>query len=304
MNPGQWKYTDGRSWNLDSEITVSCLDSVADEEPKCEYNDQTEYQGEDLPEVYGGGGVETNPSSSIECMELCGSTAGCNYWTYVMEAKVNCFLKKRRGIPVRKPKHVSGSDPRACSLTPAITTTTERVFEEVSNDIEEPAYNENEINGKFKIMMGWDQKFNDPESEEFKSLANSIENDLEDMLRQERDLSDQVEEFTVKAQKFRKGSVVCDFKVNYILKKPCNAIPFALKPANITDSMNKNFKFKKGILFRASKGCSHNCEYNYDIEDYICTCPRDLKLAVDGLSCISEEGEKVIVLYDGPKEGG
>ena len=124
------------------------------------------------------------------------------------------------------------------------------------------------------------------------------------MLRQERDLSDQVEEFTVKAQKFRKGSVVCDFKVNYILKKPCNAIPFALKPANITDSMNKNFKFKKGILFRASKGCSHNCEYNYDIEDYICTCPRDLKLAVDGLSCISEEGEKVIVLYDGPKEGG
>jgi len=320
VNPGQWKYTDGRSWNLDSEITVSCLDSVADEEPKCEYNDQTEYQGEDLPELYGGGGVETNPSSSIECIKLCESTAGCNYWTYVMEAKVNCFLKKRRGTPVRKPKHVSGSDPRACSYTPAITTTTERIFEEVSNDIEEPVYNENEINGKFKIMMGWDQKFNDPESEEFKSLANSIENDLEDMLRQERDLSDQVEEFTVKVQKFRKGSVVCDFKVNYILKEAYIAIPFAIKPANITDSMNKNFKFKKGILFQrfliaggsfnasspvdhcAAKGCSHKCDYNYDVEDYICTCPRDLQLAEDGLNCISEQDEKVTVLYDGPKE--
>ena len=74
-------------------------------------------------------------------------------------------------------------------------------------------YNQNEINGKFKIMMGWDEKFNDPESEEYKSLANSIENDLEDMLRKERDLSDQVESFTVKVQKLRRGSVVCDFKV-------------------------------------------------------------------------------------------
>ena len=110
---------------------------------------------------------------------------------------------------------MSGSDPSACSVTPPITTTTPKNIEEIAdNDIdEEPVYNQNEINGKFKIMMGWDEKFNDPESEEYKSLANSIENDLEDMLRKERDLSDQVESFTVKVQKLRRGSVVCDFKV-------------------------------------------------------------------------------------------
>ena len=110
---------------------------------------------------------------------------------------------------------MSGSDPSACSVTPPITTTTPRNIEQIAdNDIEEePVYNQNEINGKFKIMMGWDEKFNDPESEEYKSLANSIENDLEDMLRKERDLSDQVESFTVKVQKLRRGSVVCDFKV-------------------------------------------------------------------------------------------
>jgi len=317
--PAQWKYTDGRSWNLDSEITVTCLDQLSDD-PVCVYSDQTDFQGEDLPDVFGGGGVETNPKSSAECIDLCEKTEGCNYWTWIMDEKINCFLKRTKGDSVRRPKYVSGSDPKACSATPPTRTTTIKAIEVVDNDVEEPVFNDKEINGKFKIMMVWDDKFNDPESEEYKSLAKNIENDLEDMLRKERDLSEQVEKFTVKVQKFKRGSVVCDFKVNYILKEAYIAIPFAIKPSNITDAMNNNFKFKKGILFQrfliaggsfdasspvdhcAAKGCSHKCNYDYDVEEYICTCPRDLVLASDGLNCVSEDEEEVTELYDGPKE--
>ena len=321
VNAGQWKYTDGKSWNLDSEITINCLDKTA-AEVNCLYSDQTDFQGGDLPDVFGGGGVETNPRSSAECINLCERTAGCNYWTWVMDEKINCFLKRNKGESVRRPKHVSGSDPRACSVTPPITTSTAKAVEVISNEIEavEPAYNENEINGKFKIMMAWNDNFNDPESKEYQSLTNDIENGLEDMLRNERGLSDQVEEFTVKVQKLRRGSVVCDFKVNYILKEAYIAIPFAIKPANITDAMSNNFKFKKGILFQrfliaggsfnasspvdhcAAKGCSHKCNYDYSIEDYVCTCPPDLVLGSDGLNCITEGEEEVTELYDGPRE--
>ena len=238
-----------------------------------------------------------------------------------MDEKINCFLKRNKGESVRRPKHVSGSDPRACSATPPIPTSTAKPVQEVSNEVEEPKYNENEINGKFKIMMAWNEEYNDPESEEYQNLANSIENDLEDMLRKERDLSEQVEDFTVKVQKLRRGSVVCDFKVNYILKEAYIAIPFAIKPSNITDSMSKNFKFKKGILFQrfliaggsfnasspvdhcASKGCSHKCDYDYGIEDYVCTCPPSLVLGSDGLTCITEgEEDGPTTLYDGPRD--
>ena len=169
--------------------------------------------------------METDPRSSSECIDLCEKTAGCNYWTWIMDEKINCFLKRNKGESVRRPKHVSGSDPRACSVTPPIPTSTAKPVQEVSNEVEEPKYNENEINGKFKIMMAWNEDYNDPESEEYIKLANSIENDLEDMLRKERDLSEQVEDFTVKVQKLRRGSVVCDFKVNYVLIIQVKALP-------------------------------------------------------------------------------
>merc|ERR1712013_278520 len=80
--------------------------------------------------------------------------------------------------------------------------------------------------------------------------SNSIEDSLVSMLENEGDLSEQVESFTVEVQRFTRGSVVCDFKVNYVLKEAYVAIPFAIKPSNITDAMGKNFKFKKGILFQ------------------------------------------------------
>ena len=300
---GQWKFTDGKSWNRDEQIRVSCLDSEESGLPRCLYEDQTAFLGEDLPAVFGGGGVETNNETSAECIDLCEKTSGCRYWTWIMEERVNCFLKKSLVNTERRPKHVSGSDPSACTITSPVVTTP---ITTPAEPTEEPKYNENEINGKFKIMMGWNDKFNDPESEEYQDLANTIETDLEDMLRKERDLSEQVEEFTVTVEKFRRGSVVCDFKVNYILKEAYIAIPFAIKPSNITNAMGNNFKFKKGILFQrfliaggsfnasspvdhcSAKGCSHKCNYDYSVEDYVCTCPPTLQLASDGLTCLQE----------------
>merc|ERR1711963_1275856 len=104
--------------------------------------------------------------------------------------------------------------------------------------------------------------------------------------------------------------VWCDFKVNYVLKEAYVAIPFAIKPSNITDAMGKNFKFKKGILFQrfliaadsfkasapvdhcAAKGCSHKCNYDYSLEDYVCTCPPTLVLDIVKRNCLSlEEAE-------------
>jgi len=383
VRANQWKYTDGSAWHVDSHLRVSCLDETVT--PQCLYNDQTEFVGGDLPEVFGGGGVETSMESSADCIEECEKRSGCKYWTWVMGEKVNCFLKNSKVEMVRKPKYVSGSIPQACTSTPSTPTqapstysvctynnldfqggdlftvlafdvddcrkqceehvscqlftydknlergcyfktdqvtvssndevvsgATSEICEDfilphVTKKNDEPVYNENEVNGKFKITsLRWDEKLNDPSSQEYLDLSNTIEDSIESMLRSERDLDEQAE-FTVKVQKFKKGSVVCDFKVNYILKEAYVAIPFAIKPSNISDAMSKNFKFKKGILFQrfliaagsfnssapvdhcAAKGCSHKCDYDYDVEDYLCTCPRTLVLDSAGKTCITPE---------------
>ncbi len=36
-----------------------------------------------------------------------------------------------------------------------------------------------------------------------------------------------------------------------------------------------------------AKGCSHKCAYDYDIEDYTCTCPKNLALdPADNRTCV------------------
>ena len=124
-------------------------------------------------------------------------------------------------------------------------------------------------------------------------------------------------EFSVEVLRFSQGSVVCDFRVNYILKEAYIAIPFAIKPSNITDIMGRNFKFKKGVLFQrfiiaagsfnasspvdqcSAKGCSHKCNYSYDTREYVCTCPPGLSLGPGGRRCQGqgqEAGQGVIKL--------
>ena len=130
------------------------------------------------------------------------------------------------------------------------------------------------------------------------------------------------------------GSVVCNFKIKYILKEAFAVVPFTITPSTITNSLGQSFHFKRGILFQRfviatgsfkassktvtkitvyffdtyylfplqlladenmffegpvdhcdAKGCSHKCSYNYDFEDYVCTCPRHLVLGEDGHTC-------------------
>ena len=178
-------------------------------------------------------------------------------------------------------------------------------------------FSETEINAKFKITsLQWNEKLSDPNSESYKELANTIEDDITDMLKSDEELDDQAE-FYVSVQNFKKGSVVVDFKVNYVIKEAYIAIPFEIKPSNILKSLNESFQFQKGILFQrflvasdsfkssspvdhcSVKGCSHKCDYDYDEEEYVCTCPRDLIIHSDGLHCVIDHVDEDDVDYGG-----
>ena len=49
---------------------------------------------------------------------------------------------------------------------------------------------------------------------------------------------------------YRKGSVVCNFKVNYVLKEGFVAVPFHVNGTNITEALGEGFEYKQGILFQ------------------------------------------------------
>ena len=85
----QWKYTDGRSWSVDSSLAITC----EEKELECVYSDQMDFEGGDLPEVLGGGGLVTSDLSSGECIEECEQREACSYWTWTGSQGVNCFLK-------------------------------------------------------------------------------------------------------------------------------------------------------------------------------------------------------------------
>ena len=106
-----------------------------------------------------------------------------------------------------------------------------------------------EINAKFRITsLRWDQSLSDPGSEKFQDLANTIENDITAMLKSEKEFDDQAD-FTVSVKHFKKGSVVVDFKVNYVIKEAYIAIPFAIKPSNISKTLDDNC-FKRESYFK------------------------------------------------------
>ena len=46
------------------------------------------------------------------------------------------------------------------------------------------------------------------------------------------------------------GSVVCNFKIKYILKEAFAVVPFTITPSTITNSLGQSFHFKRGILFQ------------------------------------------------------
>ena len=67
---------------------------------------------------------------------------------------------------------------------------------------EEPKYEQNEVNGKFKIMSKWDEDLNDRSSTKFKKLEATIKEGLLEMLRGDENLKDQAD-FEVDIISFR-----------------------------------------------------------------------------------------------------
>ena len=180
-------------------------------------------------------------------------------------------------------------------------------------------FNNNEVNGKFKIMsLKWDENYKNPKSLKYKTLANTIENDLMTMLMEKDDLKKQAD-FKVKVERFKRGSVVVNFKVDYELKDAVIAIPFKLKPENVSDTLSRDFQYQSGILFRRFeiaansfngsivrdhcfiRGCSHKCDYDYEIEDYVCTCPKLLILGINGKICQDPDISENTIIPDSVK---
>ena len=67
---------------------------------------------------------------------------------------------------------------------------------------EEPKYEQNEVNGKFKIMSKWDEDLNDRSSTKFKKLEATIKEGLLEMLRGDENLKNQAD-FEVDIISFR-----------------------------------------------------------------------------------------------------
>ena len=63
------------------------------------------------------------------------------------------------------------------------------------DDVKEdgPKYEENEVNGKFKIMSKWDENLKDPTSTKFKELAASLKEGLLEMLMADENLKEQAD---------------------------------------------------------------------------------------------------------------
>ena len=67
----------------------------------------------------------------------------------------------------------------------------QEVIDEETDDNDEPKYQENEINGKFRVTSEkWNDNLADPNSQQFKKLADTFKSGLYEMLAQERGLTD------------------------------------------------------------------------------------------------------------------
>jgi hypothetical protein len=240
-----------------------------------------------------GGDLSSVSADSLDgCRQLCVQEPDCQVFTYYPQEERNCFLKSESAQAKMSTDVISGSVDEDCKdvILPDIDLT----------------YNKNEINGRFKMDMTFREEYRDPNSVEYQKLSGDVEKYLRDMLENEPEFGEQAV-FDVRVVSFTPGSVVCNFKVNYVLREAYLAIPFAIKPTNITTAMNKNFKFRRGIIFQkfiivagsfksstpvdhcSAKGCSHKCDYDYSVEDYVCTCPPGLVLDLDEKTCVEPD---------------
>lgn len=71
--------------------------------------------------------------------------------------------------------------------------TDSNALEQPENEDNVSLYQENVINGKFKIMNSWDDSLTNPNSDAFKELAKTITRGLEEILLSNDELSNHVD---------------------------------------------------------------------------------------------------------------
>ena len=162
-----------------------------------------------------------------------------------------------------------------------------------------------EIKGSFTM-----KSLEYPEKIGIANLSDDIEKSLGDMLSGEKEVSDQVE-FKVSVENILLGDGEVDFKIQYNMKESFQVVPFEIRPVNVSEVLNQDFKYRRGILFEkfpvdedsfhcsdsspvsvvdtcAELDCSHQCGYDYDREEFVCTCPPPFTLDHSNSSCTTD----------------
>merc|ERR1712241_1438681 len=171
------------------------------------------------------GKISKKAGNLEDCINICKDTVNCKWYTYEKQND-HCMLFKDCDSLISCDTCATGQ--KYCSngyhgeeeaVTEAVAqASTEAVSIEghdkviAAKEAEKEDAEGTEINGKFKIMGEWNEKLSDPESEEFKSYSETITRGIEEMLAQDETLTEQAD-IKVTIVGFRKGSIVCDFKL-------------------------------------------------------------------------------------------
>ena len=183
------------------------------------------------------------------------------------------------------------------------------IYQDIAIDVQE-------IKGKFTMKtMKMNENMRNPDSDEFKQLSSSIENGLMSILIEEENLDKQMD-FQVTVEDIKVDDSQVNFKILYNMKDSFLAVPFELKPVNMSDVLHKDFKLRKGILFEnfpvdsdslecsgsdPCADCSHKCGYDYSRQGYVCTCPAPLQLDTDEKRCVQsgDDGKQETATVEG-----
>ncbi|XP_040583140.1 uncharacterized protein [Lepeophtheirus salmonis] len=278
-----------------TQITPSSNNRVsASDDNACVYRN-LEFEGGDLR-------LLQNISSFSECRGKCSEYIECSLFSHHILRR-ECRLKSNQ-VSVRRNLRVSsGASIKTCKQVLSLKKR-KQFFGRSKSEFKK--YEDNEINGQFRITSEkWNPELENQESQSFQEMSSTIKDSLLEMIMEDSDIRDKAK-FDITIVGFSPGSVICNFRINYILKEAYVAIPFIIKPKNVTNALLDKFKFQRGILFQRfviasgsfkasspvdhcdAMGCSHKCTYDYALQDYRCICPPGLYLDGDDKNCVEE----------------
>ena len=75
VDDSEWKVIDGKNMPTNIKLNITCNERQV-EDTKCMYRQGVKLEGGDLPEDFGGGGMVTNNSTYIDCLQQCQHRSG------------------------------------------------------------------------------------------------------------------------------------------------------------------------------------------------------------------------------------